>query len=103
MSEFTRVLLVSELAPGSGKQVLVEGKPVAVFNVSGTFYAISNTCVHRGGPLGQGLLDGCVVWCPWHDWTYDVRTGVSTVNPDLKVASYETRVEGGDVYVRLAP
>ncbi len=102
MSEFVRVIAAGELQPGSCMEAVVAGRPVALFNVGGAFHAISNLCVHRGGPLGQGVLDGQVVLCPWHAWTYDVTTGVSTVNPDLKVARFETKLENGDVFVRVA-
>jgi len=101
MGEFVRVIAAAELAPGSGKEVLVSGKPVALFNVDGTFHAIGNTCVHRGGPMGQGSLDGSVVMCPWHAWTYDVTTGISTVSPELRLPRYEVKLESGDVYVKL--
>ena len=101
MSDFVKVMAAADLPPGSGKEVVVAGKAVALFNVAGSFHAIGNTCVHRGGPLGQGSLDGAVVMCPWHAWTYDVTTGVSTVNPDLKVPRHEVRLEGGEVFVKL--
>ncbi|HET7295462.1 MAG TPA: Rieske (2Fe-2S) protein [Vicinamibacteria bacterium] len=101
MGEFVRVLAASDLPPGKATEALVDGRPVALFNVGGVFHALSNRCVHRGGPLGQGVLDGATVVCPWHAWTYDVTTGISSVNPDLKVARYETKVEGGDVFVRV--
>lgn len=100
MSEFVRVVAAADLPPGKCMEALVAGKPVALFNVDGVFHAISNTCVHRGGPLGQGVLDGKLVLCPWHAWAYDVTTGTSDVNPELKVATYETRVEDGQVLVR---
>ena len=98
--EFVRVVAAAELPPGQAMEALVNGKPVALFNVSGEFHAISNTCVHRGGPLGKGAVDGKLVLCPWHAWAYDVTTGVSDVNPDLKVARYEVKVEDGQVLVR---
>ncbi len=101
MAEFVKVVSASELKPGGCMEAMVGGTPVALFNVGGAFHALSNLCVHRGGPLGQGVLDGQVVLCPWHAWTYDVTTGVSTVNPDLKVARYETKLEDGDVFVRV--
>ena len=102
MADFVKVLSVSDLPPGSGREVWVDGKAVALFNVEGVFHAIGNTCVHRGGPLGQGALMGHEVLCPWHAWGYDVRTGVSSVNSELRVPCYETRVEGGDVFVRVS-
>ena len=101
MADFVKVLAAAELPPGSCREVLVSGKPVALFNVGGAFHAISNTCIHRGGPLGQGSLDGQVVMCPWHAWTYDVTTGVSTVSPELSVPRYDVKLEGGEVFVRV--
>lgn len=34
---------------------------IALFNINGEFYAIQNSCPHRGGPLGEGALDDGVV------------------------------------------
>lgn len=101
MSEFLKALPIAELPAGQCREALVAGKAVALFNVDGSVYALSNTCIHRGGPLGQGSLSGSSVMCPWHAWTYDVTTGESTVNPDLKVDRYEVKVEDGQVLVRL--
>jgi len=100
MSTFVKACAVSEIAPGTGKTVTVDGKDVALFNVDGFFHAIDNECPHRGGPLGEGDLEGCIVTCPWHAWQYDISTGES-ITDDLKVARYETKVEGGDVLVAL--
>ena len=102
MSEFVRAIGVADLPPGQCAEVSVGGTAVALFNVKGTFYATSNTCIHRGGPLGQGLLEGHEVMCPWHAWTWDVRSGENTANPTLKVATYEVKVEGEDILVKVA-
>jgi nitrite reductase/ring-hydroxylating ferredoxin subunit len=103
MADFVKVMAVSELPPGTSREVSVAGKPVALFNVSGVVYAISNTCLHRGGPLGQGMLEGTSVMCPWHAWTWDVTTGENTANRELKLARYEARVEDGQIEVRPDP
>jgi nitrite reductase/ring-hydroxylating ferredoxin subunit len=100
-SEFQRVIPAAELSPGQCREALVGTTPIALCNVAGSFHAIGNRCVHRGGPLGQGLLDGKLVLCPWHAWAYDVTTGQSDVNPDLKVATYEVKVEDGQVLVKI--
>ena len=101
MSEFVRALALSELSPGQCVEVSVGGKPVALYNVDGAIYATSNTCLHRGGPLGQGALDGQAVLCPWHAWSWDVTTGENTANGTLKMACYEVKVEDGQVYVKV--
>src|SRR6266540_459026 len=79
--------------------VVVLGHPVALFNVDGRFYALSNVCLHRGGPVGEGELDGPVVTCPVHGWEYDVRTGANTINPAARLRTFEVRIEGDDVLV----
>jgi nitrite reductase (NADH) small subunit len=92
---------VSEIPIGSIKEVQVGGKPVALANVGGTFYAIDNTCLHRGGPLGQGQLEGPVVTCPWHGWQFDVTTGKAVMNSNAGVGCLRTEVQGDDIYVDL--
>ena len=95
------VVDVSEIPPGQGRVVEAGGKQIALFNVDGRFYAIDNTCLHRGGPLGDGMLTGTTVTCPWHGWQYDCTTGKSTRNPAVCVASFPTSVSGTTVAVDL--
>ena len=101
MPEFVRAIAVSDLPPGQATEVTVDGEGLALFNVGGTFHALTNRCPHRGGPLGQGFLDGAEVSCPWHNWTFDVRTGENTAGPDMKVSCHEVKVEDGQVLVRI--
>jgi nitrite reductase (NADH) small subunit len=97
-----RVASVDDVPAGQGLVVQAEGRALALFNVDGTFYAIDNTCLHRGGPLGEGDLDGRVVMCPWHAWRWDVTTGANVNNPAVKVACFPVSVERGEVFVELA-
>ena len=99
---FVRAAKASEVAPGSIREVQVEGKLIALANVGGTFYAISNTCLHRGGPLGQGVLEGKTLTCPWHGWQFDVTTGKANMNPNAGVPCYATELRGEEVFVDLA-
>lgn len=99
MTDFVKLCKTSDVPLGSGRTVEVNGKPIAVFNVDGHFYAISNTCLHRGGPLGEGELDGKVVTCPWHGWRYDVTSGVNQINPAVVVEKFEVKIEGDDLFV----
>lgn len=96
-----KVAETGDLKPGECKVVQVEGKTFALFNVDGTFYVTDNTCLHRGGPLGEGDLDGKIVTCPWHGWRYDVTSGASLNNPAVKVACFPARVEGTSVFVEV--
>lgn len=93
------VARLSDLRPGDARVVVVAGRPVALFNVNGTFFATDNTCLHRGGPLGEGFLEGSLVTCPQHGWQYDVRTGQNLTNPAAKLRTYRVIVEGEDVKI----
>jgi nitrite reductase/ring-hydroxylating ferredoxin subunit len=95
----TKVADVAEMADGQAKVVEANGKSIAVFNVAGQFYAIDNQCPHRGGPLGEGDVEGKIVVCPWHAWRWDVTTGSNANNPAVKVACYPVTVEGGSIFV----
>jgi nitrite reductase (NADH) small subunit len=101
MGDFVRVAGTADVTPGTGMVAEVNGQAVAVFNVEGTYYAMDNTCVHRGGPLGEGELEGEVVTCPWHAWQFNVKTGVSVNNPSASVKTYQVKVEGSDIKVQL--
>ena len=99
MANFIKVAAVAEIADGTGRIVEVAGKKIALFNVGGKFYAIDNACKHRGGPLGEGELDGANVICPWHGWEYDVTTGANLDDPSVKLGCYPVKVEGEDILV----
>jgi len=101
MPNFVRVASRADIPAGEGRAFDVNGKMIAVFNCDGTFYAIDNECKHQGGPLGEGELEGTVVTCPLHAWTYDVTTGESPDDPDCKIDRFEVKVEGDDLLVQL--
>jgi len=96
-----RVATTGDVPAGEGRVVDAAGKSIALFNVGGTLYATDNLCPHRGGPLGDGDLEGTVVLCPWHAWRWDVTTGSNSLNPAVRIACFATRVEGSEVFVEL--
>ncbi|MFQ5851114.1 MAG: Rieske (2Fe-2S) protein [Candidatus Binatia bacterium] len=102
MAGFVKVAKTSEVIPGQGKMVEVNGKKIALFNVDGSFYAIDDTCTHRGGPLSEGSLGEKHVTCPWHGAVFDVTTG-ETLGPPAPtgVVRYNVRVEGADIEVEV--
>src|ERR1700674_2963626 len=102
MGEFIKVAGAGEIAPGEARAVEAGGKRIALFNVDGAFYAIDDTCTHRGGPLSEGLVVGTEVTCPWHGAVFDVTTGSVLGAPAPRsVASYAVRIEGDDIELEL--
>ncbi len=81
-----RVGSTTDVPPGEGRVVEADGRTLALFNVSGAFYALDNSCSHRGGPLGEGDLDGPVVVMN---------------NPAVKMACFPVSLEGDQVWVDL--
>jgi len=101
MSEFVTVAKMGEIPVGQGKSCLVGEKLIAVFNVDGRYHAINDLCPHMGASLADGQLDGDVVACPWHGWRYCVTDGTWCDNRRIKTDSYEVRVQGEEIQVRV--
>lgn len=97
-----KVAKTTEIPPGRSKQVDVEGTKIALFNIGGTFYAIDDTCTHKGGPLSEGKLENNIVTCPWHHAMFDVTNGKVTLGPaQASVTSYKVIVEGDDIEIEF--
>lgn len=101
MAERIRIASRHEISPGTGKVVVAGARVLALFNVEGGFHATDNSCPHRGGPLGEGTLDGAVVTCPWHGWQFDVRSGESPLKPNLRVRCVRVESDGDALYACL--
>jgi nitrite reductase (NADH) small subunit len=100
MPEIVKLARTSDLPPENEAREFPCGqKVVCVANVGGTVTVMDNVCLHRGGPLGQGMIEGGKVVCPWHGWAYDPNTGEAAHNPAAKVAVYPLKIEGEDVMV----
>jgi nitrite reductase/ring-hydroxylating ferredoxin subunit len=102
MADFVKVATTHEIEPGQARAVDVKGKRIALFNVDGAFFALDNTCTHRGGPLAEGEVSGYDVTCPWHGSVFDIRTG-DVVSPPAQraVVRYAVRMIGTDVEVEV--
>ena len=102
---FTPAATLGDLPPGSSKRVYVAGEAVALFNVNGTVYAISNRCTHARASLSEGVVDParCAVTCPWHAGVFSLESGqVLDGPPSLPVATYRVKLEGDTVLIAPA-
>ena len=111
------VAMVREIPPGNRKLVTVRGRPIAIFNIKGSFYGLLNRCPHQGGPMCKGVLTGLIesddpgtyqysrageiLRCPWHGWEFDVKTGQSYCDPEkISVRNYPVEVTPGQRVVQ---
>jgi nitrite reductase/ring-hydroxylating ferredoxin subunit len=97
-----KIGLAQELAYNPMKGVEIEGKQILVVNLAGNFFAIGDTCTHRGCKLSSGKLDGETVRCPCHGSVFNVRTGEVVKGPAKKpVLSYTVTVENGELSIDI--
>jgi nitrite reductase/ring-hydroxylating ferredoxin subunit len=102
MATFVKIASTGDLpGPDQAKEFVVGEKTVCVANVGGTISAMDNVCLHRGGPIGQGVVEGGKLVCPWHGWQYDPKSGAAVHNNAARLKVYPIRVEGNDVLVEL--
>lgn len=97
---FHRVAAVGDVPLGCGIQVTIDHNDIALFNVGGEFFAIDDLCPHRGAALSQGFLEQDKVFCPLHCFDFNLKTGESQVASHLRVSTYPTKTENGDVFVQ---
>ena len=95
------VCRIDDLPPGEALRA-TEGVPVpiAVFNADGVLYAVDDTCTHQDASLADGWLEGCLVECPLHASSFDLRTGRPTC-PPARASLRTHRVDVADGLVRL--
>jgi nitrite reductase (NADH) small subunit len=102
MSEFRKLTTTSELPPsGEAREFAIDGRTICVANNNGLCSAMDNVCAHRGGPLGQGVVEQGKLVCPWHGWQFDLLTGQSEQSATVGVQVYELKIEGDDVLVKI--
>jgi nitrite reductase (NADH) small subunit/3-phenylpropionate/trans-cinnamate dioxygenase ferredoxin subunit len=88
---------VEEWEDGQAREVKVHKKPMTVVRMGERFFAVNSICPHMGGPLSCGKVARGSVHCPWHDWSFDVETGLSPNGH--RIDRYHTEVKDGQVMV----
>ena len=96
-----KVATVADVKPGAGFAVIVRRRELALFLVEGQYFCIENSCPHMQGPLSEGDVEGEIVYCPWHYWPINIRTGELTFDAGVCAATFSCRVDGDDVLVDL--
>jgi len=70
--------------PDGGKLVgRVGDEDVLVARVGGELFAVAARCTHYQGPLGEGLIVGGTVRCPWHHAHFCLRSGEASAAPAI--------------------
>jgi nitrite reductase/ring-hydroxylating ferredoxin subunit len=100
--EFARLASTTDLKPNEMKGIIVNGEPVLLINLGGSYHAIGNRCTHMSCMLSNGTLKGDTVQCLCHGSVFDVKTG-SVIrglarNPEPK---YDLKIEGDQILIKM--
>ncbi len=102
MPDFVPIANTNDIPPGEMTIVDVNGQEVVIANLGGEFVCFSNECTHKQGPLGEGMLLGEVVECPFHGGQFNVRTGAVVQGPPtVPIATYPVQVDGDSISVAV--
>jgi nitrite reductase/ring-hydroxylating ferredoxin subunit len=96
-----RVGRADEIPEGERKLIQIDDRSIGVFHHKGKWVALLNHCLHRGGPVATGRLEGDVLTCPWHGFQYDVNNGQLLVDPGVKLEMFPVDVRDGEVYLSV--
>ncbi len=90
---------VDEIPDGERKILNINNVSIGLFHHNGNWYALKNVCLHRGGPVCTGTLDGDTLTCPWHGFQYDVTDGHLLVDDSAHLDSYHVQVRDGEIHL----
>ena len=77
--------------------------PIAVFRTSeDRVFALVDRCPHRGGPLSEGIVQGCAVACPLHGWVIDLASGEAEPPDRGGAPTIAVRLEDDRIWLRTA-
>jgi NAD(P)H-dependent nitrite reductase small subunit len=100
MTDFIDAGPTGDLPLGRAKAVSAGEKKIAIFHTANGFFALDNTCPHRGGPLAEGDIIKDEIICPWHLWGFELATGLCPGNPEIAVATHEIRIDDDHILVK---
>ncbi|HEY3282913.1 MAG TPA: Rieske 2Fe-2S domain-containing protein [Armatimonadota bacterium] len=98
---FRDVAALSDVPEGGARRVRVGSAEVALFRQNGRVFAMEDYCPHAGVPLSEGELEPGIVRCWHHGWEFELETGACATCPSRPAVTYEVRIEGDRVWVRV--
>ncbi len=101
MEGLIAVAKTTDIPEGKSQAFSVAGREIAVFHRKGTFYALDDYCPHMGESLALGDIHGDTVLCSRHLWAFQLANGTCVDVPRLQVDTFEVRVEGEQILVRV--
>jgi nitrite reductase/ring-hydroxylating ferredoxin subunit len=87
----------NDLKPGAVRLLSIDGTEVALFRVGDRYFAVDNHCPHQHfSKLHEGFLEGTILTCPMHGWSFDLLTG-SCTREGGRLSKLTVSLEGEEV------
>ena len=99
MKKSSRVATIGEIPPGKGIKIKLGNEYIAIFNHNGHFHAIQNRCPHQNADLADGYIRNNQVYCPLHNWAFDIKTGAYAFNPGQRIKTYPVEIHNNDIFI----
>ena len=101
MSEWTQVAKAADVPEEGTLPANFDGQPVCLYNLGGEIFATHDICSHGNANLSEGFIVEGQIECPFHQGTFDIRTGQATAAPCTEpIRTYPVKVENGVVWLR---
>jgi nitrite reductase (NADH) small subunit len=74
--------------------------PIAVFRTADDdIFALVDRCPHKGGPLSEGIVQGCAVACPLHGWVIQLDSGEAEAPDEGSARAVPVKIEAGRIWL----
>jgi nitrite reductase/ring-hydroxylating ferredoxin subunit len=100
MSTWVRAAAVDDITEGGAKSFAYLDKRIALFRTPRGVYASDNRCPHQGYALVRGDVKDDVLTCAWHNWKFELGTGVCTFGGE-NIRTYPVEIRQGQVFVDI--
>ena len=102
MPNHVLVAYTEEIPIDTRKRVDVKGQRISIFNIAGKYFAINDTCPHKGtAPLIKGTLDGIAIKCPNHGYKFDLMTGQCNIDPTFNTKVFPIKINNNEILLEL--
>jgi nitrite reductase (NADH) small subunit len=103
MSSWIEIGSLDDIPRLGARVVRREGMDIAVFRTEDDrVFALVDRCPHRGGPLSQGIVHGCRVTCPLHNFVIELESGKAVAPDEGATRTIPVKLEEGRIFLALA-
>lgn len=96
-----RICMSSDVRDDESREILIEGLVIAIFRNAGNLFAMDGMCMHQGGPIARGKVEGGCVTCPWHGWQYELNSGNNAATGKPMLSTYPIRDNEGWIEIEI--